>query len=134
MFIPTSGAPQGSNLSPIFLLVFINDITETLHCQKLLVVDDMKMFYKIDSLDDCLPPQQYLFHIDSCSTYSLQLLLRSRKLAKPSCPEVMLNLSFLRARKTSSAAKRPISDESGFKSLVSRVGAENKEELIRHKI
>ncbi|GJQ65910.1 hypothetical protein Trydic_g4010 [Trypoxylus dichotomus] len=65
MFTPTSGVPQRSNLGPILFLVFINDIAEILHCQKLLFADDMKILFKIGSFDEYLLLQEDLVHINS---------------------------------------------------------------------
>ncbi|GJQ77017.1 hypothetical protein Trydic_g15212 [Trypoxylus dichotomus] len=67
MFTPTSNVPQGFNMDPILFLLFIKDIAGTLRCQKLPCADDMKIFYKIDSLDDCLLLQEDLIHIESWS-------------------------------------------------------------------
>lgn len=42
-FTPTSGAPQGSNLAPLFS-IYINDIFNVIDCPSLLFADDLKLF------------------------------------------------------------------------------------------
>ena len=47
--------PQGSHLGPILFDIFINDLRQViLFSQPLLFADDLKLFQKIDSLDDAM--------------------------------------------------------------------------------
>ena len=72
--IQASGVPQGSILGPLFFVLFIDDITIKLNVNYLLYADDLKIFSKIDSLDDCLVLQHNLDKInDWCVTNKLHL-------------------------------------------------------------
>lgn len=53
-FYPTSGVPQGSNLGPLLFILFINDITNYITVEKLLFADDLKLYTKVKSDEDCL--------------------------------------------------------------------------------
>lgn len=58
--LSTSGVPQGSNLGPLLFNIFINDIVANLTVNCLLYADDLKLFSRILSLDDCVILQQNL--------------------------------------------------------------------------
>lgn len=52
-YLQTSGVPQGSILGPLFFNLFINDISSCFSKSKfLLYADDLKIFFKVDSLRD----------------------------------------------------------------------------------
>lgn len=48
----TSGVPQGSHLGPIFFNIFINDIGNEFVSEYLLYADDLKIFRKINGVED----------------------------------------------------------------------------------
>jgi Reverse transcriptase (RNA-dependent DNA polymerase) len=55
IFTSTSGVPQGGHLSPLLFSLFVNTARASLsHCQLLCFADDMKLFIKVNSVDDCL--------------------------------------------------------------------------------
>jgi hypothetical protein len=50
----TSGVPQGGHLSPVLFALFINGIKDVIqHSELLLFADDIKLFLRIDTTDDC---------------------------------------------------------------------------------
>lgn len=78
MFTPTSGVAQGSNLGPIFFLLFVNDVVDDLKCEHLLFADDLKLFYKINTNNDCCTLQNDLDLI-SCWCQKNQLKMNISK-------------------------------------------------------
>lgn len=73
-FKATSGVPQGSILGPLLFIIFINDIANNIKSSCLLYADDLKIFRKISSVQDCIELQSDL-HIlnDWCKTNQLYL-------------------------------------------------------------
>lgn len=70
-----SGLPQGSHLGPLLFLIFINDLPLTFHKSKcLMYADDVKMFYPIRSLTDCLSFQMEIdLFLNWCEYNHLEL-------------------------------------------------------------
>ena len=57
-FSVTSGVPQGSNLGPLLFIMFINDLTSCIKYSFVdLYADDVRIYKKIKSFDDCIKLQ-----------------------------------------------------------------------------
>lgn len=68
-FLGCSGVPQGSVLSPLLFLLFLNDCVSSLPPDGfLLYADDLKIFHPVSSLSDCVFLQNVL---NSFSTWCL---------------------------------------------------------------
>ena len=74
IYIATSGVPQGSNLGPLLFLLFFNDLSLKLGCPHLMFADDLKLYFKINSISDCLQLQRNLNIVTEwCTLNRLQL-------------------------------------------------------------
>ena len=58
--IAPSGVPQGSILGPLLFNSFINQISKDLDVHSLLYCDDKKIYYRIDTINDCIRLQSAL--------------------------------------------------------------------------
>jgi len=56
----TSGVPQGTVLSPLLFLCFVNNIPEYVSSQIHLYADDILLYKVIDTKDDCINLQEDL--------------------------------------------------------------------------
>lgn len=73
-YLATSGVPQGSNLGPLLFIIFINDLCDSLDCEKLLFADDLKIFSNIYNIDDCITLQQQIHKIEGwCTSNKLEM-------------------------------------------------------------
>src|SRR5436190_11282116 len=73
-FFVQSGVPQGSNLGPLLFIIFVNDLISLLKCIGLMYADDLKIFYEIKTVLDCLALQLDLNVIyEWCVRNKLQL-------------------------------------------------------------
>lgn len=74
-YVATSGVPQGSVLGPLFFVIFINDIADELNeVNYLMYADDLKLFSRIYSTDDCIHLQESLNKINNwCTKFNLPL-------------------------------------------------------------
>jgi hypothetical protein len=73
-FTVNSGIPQGSNLGPLLFLLFINDINEIFTVDSLLYADDLKLYWRIHNMHDCIELQSNVDLLsDWCSRNKLLL-------------------------------------------------------------
>nr|CAH7718732.1 unnamed protein product [Callosobruchus chinensis] len=63
-YVAKSGVPQGSNLGPLLFILFIDDIAESVNCDRLLFADDLKIFATVSSREDCDALQQEIQSIE----------------------------------------------------------------------
>lgn len=77
-FLSPSGVPQGSNLGPLLFLLYINDLLESISCNALAYADDVKIFHRIQSFNDCLRLQRDLDVIDQWC-YNNRMTLNASK-------------------------------------------------------
>ena len=72
--IAPSGVPQGSILGPLLFNSFINQISKDLDVHSLLYCDDKKIYYRIDTINDCIRLQSALNLVnDWCQKNNLPL-------------------------------------------------------------
>ena len=57
-FVATSGVPQGSHLGPLLFNIFLNDLVHVLDVRYLLYADDVKIYLRINTRDDCVQLHQ----------------------------------------------------------------------------
>uniref|UniRef100_A0A1Y1KS26 Reverse transcriptase domain-containing protein n=1 Tax=Photinus pyralis TaxID=7054 RepID=A0A1Y1KS26_PHOPY len=80
LYVASSGVPQGSNLGPLLFLIFINDIGAAISNHFLLFADDLKLYYSISSINDCLFLQDRINAIFSwCIANNLHLNIKKCK-------------------------------------------------------
>lgn len=73
LFPVLSGVPQGSHLGPLFFILFINDVVDVFkNANCLLYADDLKLFYRVDSIIDAINLQHDL---DAFSSWCQKNLL-----------------------------------------------------------
>lgn len=56
----SSGIPQGSHLGPLIFLLYFNDVNLVLEVPRLAYADDLKIFLRVQSINDCQFLQQQL--------------------------------------------------------------------------
>lgn len=60
-FFSTSGVPQGSHLGPLFFIIYLNNMSSCFrYTQFLVYADDLKIFLRINSVEDCIRFQEDL--------------------------------------------------------------------------
>lgn len=74
-YVATSGVPQGSHLGPLLFLIYINELGGRFKkCRFLLFADDLKIFIRVASVQDCIDLQDDLNRLFSfCAENSLFL-------------------------------------------------------------
>ena len=71
-----SGVPQGTIMGPIFFLLFVNNVPNTLKCNVMPFADDAKLYSTINKEQDCINLQADL---DSLVNWSKDWLINFNK-------------------------------------------------------
>jgi hypothetical protein len=66
----TSRVPQGSHLSPLLFVIFINELARELSSPCLLYADDLKIFRAVNTIEDCIVIQKDLNNNNLWVVYS----------------------------------------------------------------
>ena len=74
--VVVSGVPQGTIMGPIFFLLFVNDVPNTLNCNVMVFADDAKLYSTINEEQDCINLQADL---DSLVNWSKDWLINFNK-------------------------------------------------------
>lgn len=61
----SSGVPQGSILGPLLFVIFLNDVVDDINVKSLIYADDLKLFFEIKSVNDCITLQNNLCKLDA---------------------------------------------------------------------
>lgn len=95
MITATSGVPQGSNLGPLFFLLFINDLFNNISCNKLCSADNLKIFTNIHTIDDCICLQNDLNSIKVwCDVNKLHLNVSKCKVVTYSRKQINITYEY----------------------------------------
>lgn len=75
LYRSTSGVPQGSVLGPLLFSIFVNDVSAAIKMSSfLLYADDIKIFRRIESINDCIALEQDISSFSKwCSDNRLNL-------------------------------------------------------------
>ena len=95
-YIVRSGVPQGSNLGPLFFLLFINDLPEIISgSDKLLFADDFKIFTHVDSINDAVKLQDNLNNVLKwCDKNKLQVNVNKCKVLSFTRKKMQINFPY----------------------------------------
>lgn len=91
-FIATSGVPQGSNLGPLFFILFINDIGKGIKSRMLLFADDLKIFGRVNDYDEYMVLQKDIDNVHKWAASNKMLLNLDKTLVVTYSRKTLLTL------------------------------------------
>lgn len=94
-FSVNSGVAQGSNLGPLLFMIFFNDVSKFIGCQKFIFADDLKLTSIINSSVDCADLQKNIDKLTEwCDINQIELNVDKCKIMSFTRKNVPINFQY----------------------------------------